>query len=60
MKMYEMKKSGRYGIGFIDPNTINEYTWNLPTSRVSLEESMLEFFKRLNTNEDILLPYNFL
>ena len=58
--MYEMKKSGRYGIGFIDPDTINEYTWNLPTCQVSLEESMLEFFKCLNTNEDILLPYNFL
>ena len=58
--MYEMKKSGLYGIGFIDPNTINEYTWNLPAYRASLEKSMLEFFKRLNTNEDILLPYNFL
>ena len=57
--MYEMKKSGCYGIGFIDPNTISEYTWNLPSCRVSLEESMLECFKRLNTNEDILLPYNF-
>ena len=58
--MYEMKKSGRYGIGFIDPNTINEYTWNLSTCRDSLEESMFEFFKHLNTSEDILLPYNFL
>ena len=27
--MYEMKKAGGYGIGFIDPNTINEYTWKL-------------------------------
>ena len=58
--MYEMKKSGRYGIGFIDPNTINEYTWNLATSKAGVEESMLEFLKSLNTNEDILLPYNFL
>ena len=24
-----MKKGGRYGIGFVDPNTINEYTWKL-------------------------------
>ena len=55
-----MKKLGRYGIGFIDPNTINEYTWNLPTCLASLAESMIDFFKRLNTNEDILLPYNFL
>jgi len=58
--MYEMKKGERYGIGFIDPNTINEYTWNLDTYyRASVEESMLEFFKRLKYNEDILLPYNF-
>ena len=55
-----MRKGGRYGIGFIDPNTINYYTWNLDTYyRASVEESMLEFLKRLNTNEDILLPYNF-
>ena len=60
MKIYEMKKGGRYGIGFVDPNTINEYTWKLdPYYEKSVEESMLEFFKRLNTNEDILLPYNF-
>ena len=58
--MYEMKKAGRYGTGFIDPNTINEYTWKLDTYyRASVEESMLEFLKRLNTNEDILLSYNF-
>jgi hypothetical protein len=48
MKMYEMKKGGRYGIGFIDPNTINEYTWKLNAyHKKSVEESMLEFFKRL-------------
>ena len=54
-----MKKSRRCGIGFIDPNTVNEYTWNIPSCPESLEENMLEFFKRLNSNEDILLPYNF-
>ena len=60
MKIYEMKKDGRYGIGFVDPNTINEYTWKLDAYyEKSVEESMLEFLKRLNTNEDILLPYNF-
>ena len=59
--MYEMKKGGRYGIGFVDPNTINEYTWTLdPQYEKSVQESMLEFFKRHNTNEDILFPYNFL
>ena len=59
MKIYEMKKGGRYGIGFIDPNTINEFTWKLEYCKQDVEESMLEFLKRLNSNEDILLPYNF-
>ena len=60
MKMYEMKKAGWYGIGFIDPNTINEDTWKLEWYKADVEKNMLEFLKRLNTNEDILLPYNFL
>ena len=59
MEIYEMKKVGRYGIGFIDPNTVNEYTWKLEWYRQDVENKMLEFLKRLNTNEDILLPYNF-
>ena len=59
MKMYEMKKSGRYGIGFIDPNTINEDIWKYPFYQAGVEENMIEFLKRLNTNEDILLLYNF-
>ena len=59
MKMYEMKKSGRYGIGFIDPNTINKDIWKYPFYQAGVEESMVEFLKRLNSNEDILLPYNF-
>ena len=58
--MYEMRKGGHYGIGFIDPNTVNEYTWNIDEHcQAAVEESMLEFLKRLNTFEDILLPYNF-
>jgi hypothetical protein len=59
MKIYEMNKDGRYGIGFIDPNTINEETWTLEWAREDTEKSLLEFLKRLNTNRDILLPYNF-
>ena len=57
--MYEMKKVGRYGVGFIDPNTINQDIWQISYYQEGVEESMLEFLKRLNTNEDILLPYNF-
>ena len=58
--MYEMKKAGRYGIGFIDPNTVNEYTWLInPHHGKDVEDNMLEFLKRLKYNEDILLLYNF-
>ena len=57
--MYEMKKAGCHGVGFIDPNTINEDIWQIEYCQDVVEESMLEFLKRLNTNEDILLPYNF-
>ena len=56
MKMYEMKKAGRYGIGFIDPNTINEETWTLEWYKADVEKNMLELLKRLNNNDDILLP----
>ena len=59
MKMYEMRKGGRYGIGFIDPNTINEETWSYAWYKAEVEKNMLEFLKRLNSNPDILLPYNF-
>ena len=58
--MYEMRKGGHFGIGFIDPNTVNEYTWTINKhDEKQVEDIMLEFLKRLNTNEDILLPYNF-
>ena len=57
--MYEMKKGGLYGIGFIDPNTINEETWTYPWYKAEVEKNMLEFLKHLNTNEHILLLYNY-
>ena len=58
--MYEMRKGGRYGIGFIDPNTVNEYTWQInPHHQKDVEDNMLQFLKRLKYNEHILLPYNF-
>ena len=53
--MYEMRKGGHYGIGFIDPNT---WTINKHHEK-QVEDSMLEFLKCLKYNEDILLPYNF-
>ena len=58
--MYEIRRAGRYGIGFIDRNTVNEYTWKMNKYYENqVEDSMLEFLKRLKYNEDILLPYNF-
>ena len=39
--------AGRYGIGFIDPNTINEDTWKLEWYKADVEKNMLEFLKRL-------------
>ena len=36
--MYEMKKGGRYGIGFIDPNTINEETWTYAWYKSDVEK----------------------
>ena len=60
MKIYEMRKGGRFGIEFIDPNTVNEYTWLInPYHQKNVEDNMLECLKRLKYNEDILLPYNF-
>ena len=55
-----MRKGGRFGIGFIDPNTVNEYLWKMNQRYAKeVEDSMLEFLKRLKYNEDILLPYHF-
>lgn len=42
MEMYEIKKAGRYGIGFIDPNTINEDIWQIECCQDDVEESMLD------------------
>ena len=57
MKIFEMKRDGVYGIGFIDPNTVNENT--IQDYSKDTENSLLMFLKELNTNAEILLPYNF-
>jgi hypothetical protein len=57
MKIYEMKRDGRYGIGFIDPNTINEEVWSRHPKET--EKSLLQFLKQLNTQPEIVFPYNF-
>jgi hypothetical protein len=57
MKIYEMKRDGRYGIGFIDPNTVNEEVW--PRHKKDTERTLLEVLKRQNTQPEIVFPYNF-
>ena len=57
MKIFEMKRDGVYGIGFIDPNTVNEDVLN--NFKEDTENSLLMFLKELNTKPEILLPYNF-
>ena len=59
MKMFEMKRGGVYGIGFIDPNTVNANMLENQYTTQDTEKSLLMFLKKLNTNADILLPYNF-
>jgi len=59
MKMFEMKRDGVYGIGFIDPNTVNANVLENQYTTKDTEKSLLMFLKKLNTNADILLPYNF-
>ena len=59
MKMFKMKRGGVYGIGFIDPNTVNVEMVEQALYKEDTEKSLLMFLKKLNTNADILLPYNF-
>ena len=59
MKMFEMKRDDVYGIGFIDPNTVNAAVLEDPYYTKETEKSLLMFLKQLHTNADILLPYNF-
>ena len=57
MKIFELKRDGVYGIGFIDPNTVNEEVLN--NFKEDMENSLLMFLKELNTKPEILFPYNF-
>jgi hypothetical protein len=57
MKIFEMKRDGVYGIGFIDPNTIYEKV--LIEEPKDTEANLLMFLKELNARPDILFPYNF-
>ena len=54
-----MKRDGVYGIGFIDPNTVHAEVLDHNLYKEDTEKSLLIFLKQLNTNTDILLPYNF-
>ena len=51
--------AGVYGIGFIDPNTVNAYVLENQYTTKDTEKSLLIFLKKLNITGEILLPYNF-
>jgi hypothetical protein len=57
MKIFELKRDGVYGIGLIDPNTVNENVLN--NHKQDTENSLLMFLKELNSRPEILFPYNF-
>ena len=57
MKIFELKRDRVYGIGFIDPNTVNENM--IQDYSKDTENSLLMFLKELNTRPEILFPYNF-
>ena len=59
MKMFEMKRGGVFGIGFIDPNTVYAEAVEKQYSKADTEKSLLIFLKQLHTNANIVLPYNF-
>ena len=59
MKIFELKRDGVYGIGFIDPNTVNADVLENQYTTKDTKKSLLRFLKELNINGQILLPYNF-
>ena len=57
MKIFELKRAGVYGIGFIDPNTVNEEV--LRRHPKDTEKLLLRFLKALKYKPEIILPWNF-
>ena len=57
MKMYEMRKEGVFGIGFIDPNTLHEVV--VKNNIEFAEKLLLKSLRDLHAQEHILFPYNF-
>ena len=57
MKIYEMRKEGVFGIGFIDPNTLHEVV--VKNNTEFAEKILLKSLRDLHAQEHILFPYNF-
>ena len=57
MKMYEMRKEGVFGIGFIDPNTLHEVV--VKNNTEFTEKLLLKSLRDQHAQEHILFPYNF-
>ena len=52
-----MQKRQIYDIGFISPNTVNE--WAVQNRVKDTEENLLKAFLRHQNKREILFPYNF-
>jgi hypothetical protein len=57
MKMLQCKRGQIYDVGFIDPNTVHEFT--VQKHPKDTEEYLLTFLMKQETKEEILFPYNF-
>ena len=55
--MYEMRKEGVFGIGFIDPNTLHEVA--VKSNSKFAEKLLLKSLRDQHAQEHILFPYNF-
>jgi hypothetical protein len=57
LKILECKKGRIYDIGFINPNTINEYT--IAHNAEDTEKNLLKALIGQQNRREILFPYNF-
>ena len=55
--MVECKKIGIFDVGFISPNTVNE--WSVRKAAEDTENNLLQTFLTHQNKREILFPYNF-
>ena len=57
MKILECKRGQIYDIGFINPNTVNEFT--VQKNPDDTEKNLLKALLAQQNKREILFPYNF-